>query len=105
VLEVQPFPDLKPLTTSADRSKLPEPGTPKDVTMPKFQRTTLSNGLKVVFAERHDTPLVSVNMQVAAGSAADEPAKLGAMKLLTAVLAGGTKSRDALQISDELQRL
>jgi zinc protease len=44
-------------------------------------------------------------MQVKAGYSADEPAKLGATRLMTQVLPGGTKSRDALQISDDLQRL
>ncbi len=73
--------------------------------LPKFQRATLSNGLKVILAERHDTPLVNLWMQVKAGYAADDPAKLGATKLMTAVLPGGTKSRDSLQISDDLQRL
>jgi zinc protease len=105
VLEVQPFPDLKSDTAGADRAKLPATANPDDVKLPRFQRATLSNGLKVMLAERHETPLVSLWMQVKAGSSADEPSKLGATKLLTAVLPGGTKSRDALQISDELQRL
>ncbi len=105
VLEVDPYPDLKPATSAVDRSKLPDTASPADVKLPKFQRTTLSNGLKVILAERHDTPLVSLWMQVKAGYSADEPAELGATKLMTTVLIGGTKSRDALQISDDLQRL
>ncbi len=105
VLEVHPYPELKPVTSSLDRSKLPDTASPADVKLPKFQRATLSNGLKVILAERHDTPLVNLWMQVKAGYAADDPAKLGATKLMTAVLPGGTKSRDSLQISDDLQRL
>ena len=105
VLEVHPFPELKTVTTTVDRSKAPETLIPAEPKLPKLQRTTLSNGLKVVLAERHDTPLVNLWMQVRAGSAADEPAKLGATRLMTSVLAGGTNTRDSLQISDELQRL
>jgi zinc protease len=105
ILEVHPFPELKPVTSTVDRSKLPATSSPEDAKLPKFQRATLSNGLKVVLAERHDTPLVSLWMQVRAGHAADEPAKLGATQLMTATLTGGTKSRNALQINDELQRL
>ena len=105
ILEVQPFPDLKPVTSTLDRSKLPVTATPDDVKLPKFQRATLSNGLKVILAERHDTPLVSLWMQVKAGYSADQPATLGATKLMTAVLPGGTKALDSLQISDTLQRL
>ena len=105
VLEVHPFPELKPDTAAVDRTKLPVTATPGDAKLPKFQRVTLSNGLKVILAERHDTPLVSLTMQVKAGYSADEPAKLGATMLMSAVLSGGTKSRDSLQISDDLQRL
>ncbi len=105
VLEVVPFPELKAITSSVDRSKLPGTEKAGEIKLPKFQRATLSNGLKVIVAERHDTPLVSLTLQVKAGSSVDEPAKLGAMKLLTEVLTGGTKSRNSLQISDELQRL
>ena len=105
VLEVHPYPELKPVTSSLDRSKLPDTASPADVKLPKFQRATLSNGLKVILAERHDTPLVNFWMQVKAGYAADDPARLGATKLMTAVLPGGTKTRDSLQISDDLQRL
>ncbi len=105
ILEVHPFPDLKPVTSAVDRTKLPGTASPDDAKLPKFQRATLSNGLKVILAERHDTPLVSLWMQVKAGYAADEPAKLGATMLMSAVLPGGTKSRDSLQISDDLQRL
>jgi len=105
ILEVQPFPELKSVTSAVDRSKLPVTSNPADAKLPKLQRATLSNGLKVVLAERHDTPLVNFWMQVKAGSSADEPSKLGETKLMTSVLTGGTKSRDALQISDELQRL
>jgi zinc protease len=105
ILEVHPFPEFKPVTSTVDRTKLPGNSVPEDPKLPKFQRATLSNGLKVVLAERHDTPLVSFWMQVRAGSSADEPSKLGATMLMSAVLTSGTKSRDSLQISDELQRL
>jgi zinc protease len=105
ILEVHPFPELKPTTTTVDRAKLPATASPDDVKLPKMQRTTLSNGLKVILAERHETPLVSFWMQVKAGYSADEPAKLGATMLMSAVLPGGTKTRDSLQISDGLQRL
>jgi zinc protease len=105
ILEVHPFPELKPTTTTVDRAKLPATASPDDVKLPKMQRTTLSNGLKVILAERHQTPLVSFWMQIKAGYSADEPAKLGATMLMSAVLPGGTKTRDSLQISDELQRL
>ena len=42
-----PFPDYKTATTGADRSKAPGTGTPPELKLPKLQRATLSNGLKV----------------------------------------------------------
>src|SRR5713101_2931019 len=58
-LEVHPFPQFKTASTGADRSKAPATGTPPDLKLPKLQRTTLSNGLKVILAERHEVPLVN----------------------------------------------
>src|SRR5205823_6558387 len=84
----------KTVTSTVDRSKLPEALSTGELKLPKFQRATLSNGLKVVLAERHDTPMVNLWLQVRAGSASDDAAKLGGTKLMTSVLAGGTKSRD-----------
>ena len=106
VLEVHPVSrNSSPSLLRWIARKLPATASPADVKLPKFQRATLSNGLKVILAERHDTPLVNLWMQVKAGYSVDDPAKLGATKLMTAVLPGGTKSRDSLQISDDLQRL
>jgi zinc protease len=105
VLEVHPFPDLKPATTSLDRSKMPDPGTPPDSKFPKLERTTLSNGMKVILAERHDLPLVNFWMLVDAGYAADQFANPGTASLAMKLLTNGTKTRDALQISDDLRAL
>jgi zinc protease len=49
------------------RSKLPEVATPPEGKLPRLQRETLSNGLKVVLAERHDPPVVNVEMLFDAG--------------------------------------
>jgi len=48
VLEVHPFGTYKTAVSSADRSKLPETGVPPDLRLPKLQRATLSNGLKII---------------------------------------------------------
>jgi zinc protease len=104
VLEVHPFPEYK-TTTGADRSKAPEPGPGPDLKLPKLQRATLSNGLKVILAERHEVPLVQAWMTVDAGYAADQFATPGTASMTTALLDGGTKTRTALQISDQLEML
>ena len=44
-----------------DRSRIPAPGVPRDVTFPDYFEQRLPNGLKVIVYEDHTLPLVSVN--------------------------------------------
>ena len=105
VLEVYPFPQYKTAATGADRSKAPETGTPPDLKLPKLQRATLSNGLKIILAERHEVPLVHLWLATDAGYAADQFAAPGTASMTSSLLDGGTSTRNALQISDQLASL
>jgi zinc protease len=104
-LEVHPFPSYKTAPESADRSKLPATGTPPELKLPKLQRAMLSNGLKVILAERHEIPLVNFWLQVDAGYAADQFASPGTASMTAALLDGGAAHRSALEISEEAARL
>jgi zinc protease len=104
ILEVDPFPDYKN-SAAMDRSKAPETGTPPELKLPKLQRATLSNGLKIILAERHEVPLVNFTLASDAGFASDTSSAPGTANLAMQVLTDGTRARDALQISDELERL
>ncbi|MGB9465637.1 MAG: pitrilysin family protein [Candidatus Acidiferrum sp.] len=101
VLEVHPFPPYKAAATGADRSKAPEIGASPNLKLPKLERATLSNGLKVILAERHEVPLVTFWLNIDAGYAADQSATPGTSSMTMALLNGGTKTRTALQISDQ----
>ncbi len=101
VLEVHPYPTYKTESASVDRSKMPEPGTPPELKLPKLQRVTLSNGLKVILAERHEIPVADFWLQVDAGYAADQFATPGTASMTTALLDGGTAKKTALEISAE----
>ena len=105
ILEVVPFPEYKTASAGADRAKAPEPGTPPELKLPKLQRITLSNGLKVILAERHEVPLVDFWMALDGGFAADQFAAPGTASMTTSLLDGGTSTRTALQISDQLAML
>ena len=105
ILEVHPFPEYKTAATGADRSKPPVPGTPPELKLPKLQRATLSNGLKIILAERHEVPLVGVTLASDAGFASDASTSPGTANLAMTVLTDGTRTRNALQISDELETL
>jgi zinc protease len=96
---------LKNTSQGVDRSKLPEVTAAGVSKLPKLQRATLSNGLKLVLAERHDIPVVDASMVFDAGFAADQFGNPGTGLLTATLLTNGTRSRDALQISDELERL
>jgi zinc protease len=90
---------------NVDRTKLPAPGSAPDVKFPALQRSQLSNGLKVILAERHAIPVVELNLQIDAGYASDQFASPGTASLAMSMLDEGTSHRTALQISDELARL
>ncbi len=107
VLEVRPFPDYGVLEAQADRSQLPQPGEPPKPRFPELQRTTLSNGLRVILAERHAVPVVNFQLLFDAGYAADKAsdAPEGTASLTLSMLDEGTERRDALEISRELAAL
>jgi zinc protease len=105
VLEVQPFPAYATSAGTVDRSKLPTPGAPPEVKFPALQRAQLSNGLKLVLAERHAIPVVRFALQVDAGYAADQFATPGTARLAMDMIDEGTARRTALQISDQLAAL
>ncbi len=105
ILEINPYPNYKPLAAGADRSKLPDTGTPPDAKFPTVQKTELSNGLKVYVAERKSVPVVNFSLLVDAGFAADQSGIPGTASLAMSMMDEGTKTKDALQITEELQNL
>jgi zinc protease len=105
VLTVEPFPELTAGKGLPDRSKRPEPGIPPDARLPAFERATLANGLQLVVAHRAAVPVVHFSLLVDAGYASDAGGTAGTAKLAANMLDEGTRTRSALQISDELQRL
>ncbi len=104
-LEVRPYPEFLAAKSGADRSRLPETGTPPDTKFPNLERATLSNGLKVVLAQRRAIPQVRFDLLLDAGFAADQAGIPGTASLAMAMLDEGTTRRTSLQISDELAQL
>jgi len=104
-LEVHPYPTFEAAANGADRTKLPDVGTPPDARFPAIARATLPNGLKIVLAERHSIPQVNLTLLVDAGYAADQFAAPGTASLALDMLDEGTTRRTALQISDTLSQL
>jgi zinc protease len=113
VAEVFPFGDPQASTTAADRNQPPAIAQPPELRLPKLERTTLSNGLKVVLAERHEIPLVSLSLLVDSGYAADQgvpsgpgtTGRPGAAALVSKLLDQGTRTRTSLEIGEQLAQL
>ncbi len=105
-LEVLPFADRKqaPVST-ADRTQIPQPGPAHDLKLPRIHEDRLTNGLRILVAERHDIPVVNFWLDVDAGYAADQFALPGTARLGSTLLTGGTNRRSALEISEEAQSL
>jgi zinc protease len=105
ILEVHPYPELKTQTANLDRSKGPVAGAPVSLALPPMQKATLSNGLKIVVAERHSAPVVNFTLLVKAGYAADPPSAPGTASFTQRMLEEGTPTRDSLKIGEELEGL
>ena len=104
-LEVHPYPEFQTASAAADRSELPVPGSPPESKFPQLERTTLSNGLKIVLARRPTIPQVRFDLLLDAGFAADQSGIPGTASLALAMMDEGTTQRNALQISDQLAQL
>lgn len=105
VLDVEPFPEYQPAKAGADRSKLPALGAPPPLRLPPLQRASLSNGLKVVLAERHEVPLVQFSLIADAGYAADAGIKAGTARLTLDMLDEGAGRYDALALAARAESL
>jgi predicted Zn-dependent peptidase len=88
-----------------DRSGPPKPGPAPSFTMPGFEKFTLSNGLQVVLLEKHQVPLVQVNLVVRTGSAMDPAGRSGLASMTAALMMEGAGTLDALRLADAIDFL
>ncbi|MDY0080183.1 MAG: pitrilysin family protein [Ignavibacteriaceae bacterium] len=105
ILEIHPYENLVTETSTADRSKLPETSEPPVAKFPKIERSTLSNGLKIVLATRTAVPVVNFLLSVDAGFAADQNLPEGTSSLAMNLMDEGTKTKTSLQLNEELLKL
>jgi zinc protease len=105
VLEVKPYPQVVAEKTALDRKAGPELGKAEVLKMPQLHKLTLSNGLKVMVAERHSAPVVNFSLMVDSGYAADPQDLPGLTTLALNSMEEGTPTRSATQISEQLERL
>jgi predicted Zn-dependent peptidase len=93
-------PKFKTVETSVDRSVgVPKTGSFPDLKFPALERATLSNGMQVVLAERHETPVVQLAVEFPGGFTADVGKKLGTASFAMAMLDQGAGEYGALELA------
>ena len=88
-----------------DRSGPPALSQVKNLSLPVPVRFTLSNGLKVVLMEKHNVPMVQVNLLIQTGNYDDPTGKEGLASFAMDVLDEGAGNFTALQLADEIELL
>ena len=88
-----------------DRSAPPELGPPPSLTLPQIHRFELSNGARVVLLEKHNVPVVQVNLVVKTGYTVDPEDMTGLASMTADMMDEGAAGLDALQLADAIDFL
>ncbi|MFQ5741465.1 MAG: M16 family metallopeptidase [Acidobacteriota bacterium] len=93
------------LAQGPDRSRPPELGPPPSVKFPPVSYLKLANGLPVLLMEKHQVPVVQINLIVRAGSVQDPAERRGLASMAMDMLDEGAGSLSALQVADAIDFL
>jgi zinc protease len=113
-LEAPPAPAVDaPATTvqtappppAAERRAPPPPGPPVTPRLPVASETTLPNGLRVIVAQAGTLPLVTAQLTIKAGGAADPAGKAGLADFTANLLNQGAGGRSAVEIAQGIEAL
>ncbi len=104
-------PPAKPVVAAPEpgakgnRGPLPAVGDIAGLSFPKVERTRLSNGIELVYAQRSVVPVTQAVLSFDAGVTADPADKLGTQQLTLAMLDEGTKTLDSIALAEARERL
>jgi zinc protease len=90
------------MTTTIDRTTAPPPGSPRPYHFPHVTRATLGNGLRVLVAENHNAPLVSLRGLIRSGADHDTKELAGLASMTADLLDEGAGSRDAIRLAEDV---
>src|SRR5436305_7009196 len=93
------------MTAVLDRPSRPAAGVSRPYHFPRFERTALPNGLRLVVAPVSKLPLVTITVLVEAGAVSDPAERSGLAQLTAKLLLEGTTSADGVAITDRFERL
>jgi zinc protease len=94
--------DIKVVSVKRD---IPPVGMAPPLDFPDVTHVTLSNGIKLAYAQRTAAPLTQVALSFDAGYAADAPGARGLQNMVLGLLDEGTPTRTSQQIAEEKERL
>jgi zinc protease len=98
-------PEIAAVKDTFDRSVMPKLGPNPRFTPPPVVRRKLSNGLEVLVAERHELPILTLNLVVKGGDVLVPNGKEGLASLTAELLTEGTKSLDSLELAGALSEI
>ena len=90
---------------AADRSRLPDAEAAAALPFPDIEERELDNGIRVVLARREVLPVTDLVFRFEVGSAGETPDGRGLTDTAFEQLTSGTASRDAQDLSIEMERL
>jgi zinc protease len=70
--------------------------------LPSYKRVALPNGLTLLLLEKHDLPMISIEVGLRSGSVTDPAGKEGIASLSASLLRKGTSTRNSEQVSADL---
>jgi zinc protease len=89
-------------TTPIDRTTAPLATEPRPYHFPHITRETLSNGLRILIAENHNAPLVSLRTLVRTGADHDTLQTAGLASVTADMLDEGAGDRDAIRLTEDI---
>jgi zinc protease len=99
---VTPAPET---SVEGTRGAMPGVGEPSALSFPTVERTRLSNGIELVYAQRSVVPQTQLTLSFDAGTAADVPGRLGTQRLVLAMLDEGMPGLNSVEIAEAKERL
>jgi zinc protease len=88
-----------------DRSVMPPLGPTPRYDPPRFEKRRLPCGLEIWIVERHELPIVTLDLVVKSGETLTPKGKEGLASIAFSLLDEGTRTRSALDIAGELAEL
>ncbi|WP_087018106.1 M16 family metallopeptidase [Thaumasiovibrio subtropicus] len=90
---------------SFDRSLMPQPTAPSEVTLPDLYRFELENGIDVLGTVNSETPTVQLRISLPAGRRDETVASSGIARLTAAMMNEGSTKRSAEELQTALDKI